>query len=222
MPGPSDEPAAITGTPLRTTGPAGGLPLSADQLESLRLVAERAAASAFAGELSAEAAPRLLSAPRIAQTPLGRYPDGAILPGPDMLASVVVPAGAAATAIVSFEPEDALELLGAVGTGAGSDPLARYCEAIARIGEAVLASWLPASVEVAGASANQDARIGRLVEEGLVATLLATHAPPDAVVVSLELVVASEERAFGGAFTLLVDGKALVELNRSAPPANDG
>jgi hypothetical protein len=217
MPRSSDQSAATTWAPLRTGGPAGGLPLSADHLDSLRLAAERAAAAAFAGELAADAAPRLLTAPRIAQTPLGRYPDGAILPGHDMLASVVLPAGAAATAVVSFEPEDALELLGALGAHSESDPLARYCGAVARVGAAILAAWLPGSpeggVDVAG---------GRLVEEGLVATLLATHAPPDAAVVSLELVVASEERAFGGAFTLLVDGKALAALSEAAGSVSEG
>jgi hypothetical protein len=217
MPRSSDQSAATTWAPLRTGGPAGGLPLSADHLDSLRLAAERAAAAAFAGELAADAAPRLLTAPRIAQTPLGRYPDGAILPGHDMLASVVLPAGAAATAVVSFEPEDALELLGALGAHSESDPLARYCGAVARVGAAIRAAWLPGSpeggVDVAGR---------RLVEEGLVATLLATHAPPDAAVVSLELVVASEERAFGGAFTLLVDGKALAALSEAAGSVSEG
>lgn len=217
MPRSSDESAATTWAPLRTGGPAGGLPLSADHLDSLRHAAERAAAEAFARELAADAAPRLLSAPRIEQTPLGRYPEGAILPGPDMLASVVLPGGAAATAVVSFEPEDALELLGALGARAETDPLARYSEAVARVGAAVLAAWLPG--RPAGGA---DVASRRLVEEGLVATLLATHAPPDTAVVSLELVVASEERAFGGAFTLLVDGKALAALSEGAEPGSQG
>lgn len=142
---------------------------------------------------------------RVSTVPLGDYPEGGVLPDPDMMATLAVPIGRAisGTAFVSFPPEQALALIDvwAEGPAHGDQALGCY-----RRGTRALAD---AALEVFGLeSADGDT----LVEDALVATLLATHAPADTSVLTAEIQVELDACVCTGVFVLMADAKALGAL----------
>ena len=149
-----------------------------------------------------------LAVPCATVSSLGDYPEGAFLPDPDMMASVVLPAtaGISGTAVVSFAPEAALALIRAWSNEDGASP--RGDDAIARYREGALVLAAAALSELALEPGN--AELATLAEDALIVTLLATHAPPDTSVLSVELAIRTADGdAFSGVFVLLADAKAL-------------
>lgn len=142
---------------------------------------------------------------RVASGPLAAYPEGAVHPDPDMMASLVAPlAGAVSgTTIVSFPPEQALALIDAWSEVAvsGADALARYRRGTRALAEAA-----------AGALGLRVGESDALEEDALVSTLLATHAPADTAVLSAAIDVDLGGMPCQGVFLLLVDAKALTAL----------
>ena len=138
---------------------------------------------------------------RTAITPLGDYPEGGVLPDTDMMATLVVPvAGLAATAFVSFLPEQALELI-PVWCGdslRGDQALGCYRRSTRALAEAGLA--------VFGLSGSD---VDALEEDALVATLHATHAPPDTSILTAEIEIELGDSTCTGVFALLADPKVV-------------
>ncbi len=78
---------------------------------------------------------------RITSVMLGDYPEGAVLPDPDMMATLVVPVtGLSATAFVSFPPDQALALIPAWSSGPlrGEQALGCYRRGTRALAEAAL------------------------------------------------------------------------------------
>ena len=146
--------------------------------------------------------------PRVAETPLCQYPEAAVV-ADDMQASVVAPlkvgrsagqvqAGGTASAILSLDPEAALTWLRwrGVSTDGGPDEvLARFREE----GSLLLLTLLGGAILPERASVR---------EEGLVATVLGTHAPGSTRVASASLHVVGEDGDVPLILTLLSDPKA--------------
>jgi hypothetical protein len=141
---------------------------------------------------------------RVVITPLADYPERGVLPDPDMMATLVVPVRSLpATAFVSFPPEQALELIPVWCEGSlrGDQALGCYRRGTRALAEAGLAVF---GLEASDADA--------LEEDALVATLLATHAPPDTAILSAELQIELGERNCTGVFALLADPKVTGSL----------
>ena len=146
--------------------------------------------------------------PRLAETPLCQYPEAAVV-AEDMQASIVAPlkvgrsagqvhAGGSASAILSLDPEAALTWLSwrGVPTGGGPDAvLARFREE----GSLLLLTLLGGAILPERATVR---------EEGLVATVLGTHAPGSTRVASAALHVVGEDGDVPLILTLLSDPKA--------------
>ncbi|MCP3984619.1 MAG: hypothetical protein GY723_09515 [bacterium] len=137
---------------------------------------------------------------RVRSCRLASFPDQGLVPGDDMTASLVlsVLAPTPATAVLSFEPETALHLIRCAADDAEGEPLERFASLSRAMAERILA-------ELFGESAS----LGpvHLEEDGVVPTVLGTHAPPDTALLCAELVLADEDSAVGGVFYLLTDGK---------------
>ena len=195
---------------------AGGGPLPT--VESVQADLGRALGRAFAALPGGDAA--RAHVPRVRSGSLAGLPDSAILPGPDMMATVLVPvkAGAIGIAAVSFAPEDALQLIRLWAEGSAAE---RAC-----------ADGHPDALEVYRAGARALARAGLdalgfepadasvLEEDALIATLLRTHAPPDTKILSAELAIELEDAAPRGVFLVLADAKALGPLRDAQSPSS--
>lgn len=146
-----------------------------------------------------------LSVSRVATVQLAHYPEGAVLPDPDRMASLVVPiaGGVVGTGIVSFPPDEALALIEAWSDRplAGKDALACYRRGTRALAEAGLRA-------LGFAAGPADA----LEEDALVGTLVGTHAAADTAVLSAALDVDLDGAAFRGVFVLLAEAKAVQPL----------
>ena len=144
---------------------------------------------------------------RIAIVTLGDYPEGAVLPDSDMMATLAVPAGPG-TAFVSFPPEQALSLIKVWSdvASSGAEALGCYRHGTRALAEAAL-----------GALGFEAGDLDALEEDALVATLLATHAPLDTSVLTAEIRIALDEGECIGVFVLLADAKALASLVEKPP-----
>lgn len=173
-------------------------PLSSD----LHAALERGAA-ACAGLFST---PTLGGLGRVRSCRLAEFPDAGLVPGDDMTASLVlsVVAPTAATVVLSFEPEAALQLIRSASDPGSGEPLGRFTALGQAITERILAELL-GELPTLG--------LVRLEEDAVVPTVLGTHAPPDTALLCAELVLADEESAVGGVFYLLIDGKHLESLS---------
>ena len=184
--------------------PSGGRPLhSAPELplaQTLREGARFALEESLAGE-----APTV-EVTATAQTRLADYPAGARCPTDDALASVVlaVRGERAATAILSFAPKEALALIRCLGAG---DVPGRPSEALSLYRRG--AGWMAAGMLAALAGRALPLSEPELTEDAMVATLTATHAPPDTSVLSAHVAI---EGVGIGTFTLLMDPKGLDRL----------
>ena len=142
---------------------------------------------------------------RVATVSLGDYPEGAVLPDPDMMATLALSAGPGntGTAFVSFPPEQAISLIEVWSDSApsGAEALGCYRRGARALAEAALGGL---GFE-AGASDS-------LEEDALVATLLATHAPADTSVFTAEIRIVLDEGECTGVFVLLADAKVLGSL----------
>ena len=150
--------------------------------------------------------PVLADVPELRLCTLVEFPEQALIPGEDMTACVTTQlfgTGPGATAILSFEPEAALELLAASGPSEGADPLVRFCE----LGAAMIHAL---SQVMLGEAATPSPPA--LIEDTVAGTLLRTHAPADTALLSARIVVADEETAWGGVLYLLLDPKSLAKL----------
>jgi len=176
--------------------------LSDSTLETIRLALETGMGPAV---------PELVSGPatavvhRVAACRLADFPQGAVPIADDMLASLVIPLGGrhAATAVLSLEPETALELLQwrEEDRGPGEGPvLDRFIAAGSLLARHMLTGW-------PGESADPGA--ARMEEDSLTGTLLRTHAPGETVLVSAAWQLAGPVRSCGGSLVLLLDAKAL-------------
>ncbi len=177
--------------------------MAADRpLEDLRSLLQRAASGL----------PALFSTPVLADLPelrlcaLADFPEQALVPGDDMTACVTTHLrgeGPGATAILSFEPEAAFELLAVAGASAESDPLVRFCE----LGVAIIHTLVH---DALGGHSQPSPPV--LVEDTVAGTLLRTHAPADTALLSVRVVIADEQAARGGVLYLLLDPKSLAAL----------
>jgi len=154
------------------------------------------------------ACPQQARAVRVAICSLGDFPDGAVFPDPELRASVLAPIGGAhsATAVVSLDPEGALEWIRWLAGGQavqGEEALRRFCSGAGTLAHHALQGLGGGAVEVEAPS---------LHEAPLVQTLLGTHAPPDTAVLSAELALASEGGSLPLCFYVLMDAKILGAL----------
>lgn len=168
----------------------------------------RGAAAGLSSVRAASAPPWAVAVGAAALGPLSEFPRCAVPCSDDMLASVVMRAGSApaATAILALEPEAALELV-RDALGRGPWPPDAALEAVRAAGEAVLRGALEALLGAAAAFGR-----ARLEEDALTATLLRTHAPPEAALLSVEVLVAGERTRLRAVLLVLADAKGLAAL----------
>lgn len=137
---------------------------------------------------------------RVRMCRLAGFPDEGLVPGDDMTASLVLPVHAPtpATAVLSFEPEAAFHLIRSAAGDPQGEPLERFTALGQAMAERILAELF-----------GEPARTGpiRLEENGVVPTVLGTHAPRETALLCAELVLADEDSAVGGVFYLLTDRK---------------
>jgi hypothetical protein len=131
------------------------------------------------------------------------FPEQAVFCGQEMMASVLVShrGKLLGTSVISLEPRHALTLIRSLGVE--GDPLDIFRGA----GAAVLQGMLGWLVAAGGSPAEWGDPI--LEERSLVATVLGTHAPPNTMVVSLEIRFVSAGRVFPAFLYLLLDAKVL-------------
>lgn len=174
----------------------------------------RGAARGLSRVRGAEAPPWAVTAGRAARGSLATFPARAVPCSDDMMASVVtrVGPGPATTAVLAMEPEAALVLvrdrLGEAPCRA-EDALA----AVREVGAAVLRGVFEALVEapVLGPA--------MLEEDALTTTLIRTHAPPEATLLSAELLLAGEHAHLRAVLLVLVDPKGIASLLDGPDPS---
>jgi hypothetical protein len=168
----------------------------------------RGAAHGLAAVRGPHAEPWAVAAGEAAIGCLADFPARAVRCSDDMLASVVARVGLApaGTAVLALEPEDALRLV-RDRLGAGPWVPALALDAVRDVGAAMLRGALAALL-------GDGSGFGpvRLEEDALTSTLLRTHAPPEAALLSVELLVAGEHVALRGVLLVLVDPKGLAAL----------
>jgi hypothetical protein len=179
------------------------LTVSPSRLQAFRTALEGAASSTAANLQASGLFPWVLSVPRVALCCLKDFPEQAVFCGQEMMASVLVShrGKLLGTSVISLEPRHALELIRSLGVE--GDPLETYRKAGAGILQGML-GWFRAADGL-------PAELGDpiLEERSLVATILGTHAPPDTMVVSLEMRFASNGQSFPAYLYLLLDAKVL-------------
>lgn len=190
---------------------------SPSRLQAFRIALEGAAFSTAASLRESGSFPWDLSVPRAALCCLSDFPEKAVFCDEEMMASVLVShrGKLLGTSVISLEPRHALTLIRSLGVE--GDPLDIYRRAGAGVLRGIL-GWF-------GGLGQITAELGDpiLEERSLVATVLGTHAPPNTMVVSLEIGFESADRAFPAYLYLLVDGKllqsALEALEKGSGPS---
>jgi len=126
------------------------------------------------------------------------------------------------TAVLSFEPEAALawiHLLANQQMPAGQAALDRLCRGARRLVAGALAELAQQPLEIGSA---------RLYEEAVAGTLLRSHAPPDAALLSAELILAGTTSVAPGVLYVLADAKGLpapwagIPSAEGSPPTTGG
>jgi len=193
------------------------------QLSPPQMIAARACLDAGAREAAQRAPLRAASLrPEIGELaicPLSDFPARAVsVDHPQLVAAAVagLRGPLSLTALVAFEPRDALALLRRLSGGIGAlghAELARFVEA----GGALIEG----AVRALARAADGELSPARLVEDSLVGAVLGTHAPPDASVLSARLELALPERTLHGALYVIVEEKLLPALLEAlSPPAS--
>lgn len=177
--------------------------ISPPRFQAFRTALEGAAFSTAASLRGSGSFPWDLVVPRAALCCLSDFPEKAVFCGEEMMASVLVShrGKLLGTSVISLEPRHALTLIRSLG--AEGDPLDTFRREGAGVLRGIL-GWL-------GGAGQIPAELGDpiLEERSLVATVLGTHAPPDTMVVSLELGFVSADQAFPAYLYLLLDAKVL-------------
>jgi hypothetical protein len=177
--------------------------ISPSRLQIFRTALEEAASSTAANLQASDSFPWDLSVPRVALCCLKDFPEQAVFCGQEMMASVLVGhrGRLLGTSVISLEPRHALELIRSLEVE--GDPLDIFRRAGAGVLQGMLA-WFRAADGL-------PAELGDpiLEERSLVATVLGTHAPPNTMVVSLEIGFASTGQSFAAYLYLLLDAKVL-------------
>jgi hypothetical protein len=177
------------------------LNISPSRLQAFRATIDEAASSTATNLNRSGSFPWDLRVSRVALCRLSDFPEQAIFCGEEMMASVLIShhGKLLGTSVISFEPRHAFELIRSLG--AAPDPLDIFRGAGARVLQEML-GWL-------GAAGGSPVEFGdpTLEERSLVTTVLGTHAPPDTMVVSLEIGFASAERVLPAYLYLLLDSK---------------
>jgi hypothetical protein len=175
--------------------------ISPARLQAFRNAIEEAASSTAANLHQSGSFPWDLRVPRAALCRLSDFPEQAVFCGEEMMASVLIghhgkPLG---TSVISLEPRHAVELIRSLGVE--GNPLDIFRTAGARVLQGML-RWF-------GTGGGSPIEFGNpvLEERSLVATVLGTHAPPDTMVISLEIGFVSVEQAFPAYLYLLLDAK---------------
>jgi hypothetical protein len=177
--------------------------ITSSRLQALHAALGKAASSTAATLHESGSFPWDLSVPRVALCCLSDFPEQAVFCGEEMMASVLVShrGSLLGTSVISLEPRYALTLIRSLGVE--GDPLEIFRSAGAGVLRGMLGGFGPAGgppVELGDPS---------LEEGSLVATVLGTHAPPNTMVVSLEIVFLSASQAFPAYLYLLLDAKVL-------------
>lgn len=147
-------------------------------------------------------APTTAAVPEFEITTLAEFPEHGLVAGDDMTASLVVPIEGphCATAVLSLEPEAALQWIERASGACPAAPLDRFRE-LARLAIEILLDAVLGESPLLGA--------GTLEEADLPSILHATHAPPHTALLSARVVWADESDAWGGVFYLLAEPKQL-------------
>lgn len=177
-------------------------------IDALREALARGAAHGLAAVRGPAAEPWAVLAGDVALGSLADFPARAVPCSPDMMTSVVARVGVApaVTGALALEPEHALVLV-RDRLGPGPWLQDRALEAVREVGEGVLRGAF--AVLRGGTDGFGPVR---LEEDALTATLLRTHAPPEAILLSLELRIAGAEAALRGVLVALMDPKGLACL----------
>jgi len=182
----------------------------------------RGAARGLASVRGPAAPPWAVVSERAAVGSLATFPAQAVPCSDDMMVSLVarVGPGPAATTVLALEPEAALVWV-RDRLGPGPWPAEEALAAVREVGASVLAGVFETLLEapVGGPVA--------LEEDALTATLIRTHAPPEATLVSAELVVAGEHAHLRAVLLVLAEPKGVAALlpaavPREAGPASEG
>ena len=177
--------------------------VSSSRLQAFRTALEGAAFSTAATLQESGSFPWDLSVPRAALCCLTDFPEQAVFCDEEMMASVLIShrGKLLGTLVISLEPRHALTLIRSLGVE--GDPLDIFRRAGAGVLRGIL-GWF-------GAASESPAEWGDpiLEERSLVATVLGTHAPPNTMVVSLEIGFLSARQAFPAYLYLLLDAKVL-------------
>ena len=177
--------------------------LSPSRLQAFRTALEGATSSTAARLREAGPFPWDLSVPRAALCCLSDFPEQAVFCGEEMMASVLVGhrGDLLGTSVLSLEPRDALALIRSLEVE--EEPL----QSFRRVGGDLIRGILESLGEAAGLRAEPGEPM--LEERSLVATVLGTHAPPNTMVVSLEIGFLSARQALPAYLYLLLDAKGL-------------
>lgn len=174
-------------------------------LQPLREAVARGTARGLATVRGAEAPPWAVTVGDARQGALAQFPAGAVPCSDDLMECVVGRVGLApsATAVLALEPEGALAVVrDRLGPGPWVPAVA--LDAVRDAGAAVLRGIFAALL---GEGVAVDPV--RLEEDTLTATLLRTHAPPDAALLSLEIGLVGARDAVRAVLLVLADRKGL-------------
>lgn len=173
------------------------------RLQAFRDAIEDAASAAAASLSQSGAFPWDLCVPRAALCCLSDFPARAVFCDEEMMASVLVShrGRLPGTSVISLEPRHALALIRSIGVE--ESPLDVFRKAGASVIQGILGRL--------GGECGSPLEFGGpiLEERSLVATILGTHAPPETMVVSLEIGFVSAEQALPAYLYMLLDVKAL-------------
>ena len=181
-------------------------PLSPVQLESLRAQLAKGARRSSEDLQQRHATGSRLSVDALSLCPLADFPRGAVCDEGDLVAGAVArfEGRASGTALLAVDPADALAWVR--GGAPTEDPIARYLE----LAERVLVGCL--GTLAAGIRAPVALAQPVLVEDSVVGILLATHAPSDTLVLSVQLTLEGTGLRVPVFLYALVDAKLLTLL----------
>jgi hypothetical protein len=173
------------------------------QLQMFRAAVEEAAVATASDLGRAGVFPWELRVTRAALCCLSDFPERAVFCPEELMASIVLShhGRLPGTAVLSFEPPHAFQLIRSLSLE--GDPLETFRTTIANLVQGLLTGFLTAG--------EGPVAFGEpcLEENSLVATVLSTHAPPDTLVVSLELGFVSPDHALPSYLYWLLDAKLL-------------
>jgi len=173
------------------------------QLQMFRDAVEQAAVETATALSRTGSFPFELRVARAALCCLSDFPERAIFCPEELMASIVLShhGRLPGTAVLSFEPPHAFQLIRALDLA--GDPLGGFRTTLANLVRGLLAGFLRAGEATVA--------FGEpcLEENSLVATILGTHAPPDTLVMSLELGFVSPDLSLPSYFYWLLDAKLL-------------